>query len=121
VRTIGFAGLALGTSIAAIANAALLLWLLRARLGGIGGARLLATLAKVAAAAVVMGGAAAAVQAAMDRALPGDGATLRAIRLTVSIGAALAALAATAKLLHVDEFDNAASTVVTRVRKLLSH
>src|SRR5262249_10492520 len=47
VRAMGFAGLALGTSIAAIVNAAVLLWLLRARLGGLDGRRLLTTLAKV--------------------------------------------------------------------------
>jgi putative peptidoglycan lipid II flippase len=44
VRALGFAGLALGTSIAAMTNAALLLWLLRARLGGLEDRRLIATL-----------------------------------------------------------------------------
>ena len=40
VRAIGFRGLALGTSIAALVNAALLLGLLRRRLGGLDGRRL---------------------------------------------------------------------------------
>src|SRR5262249_26919979 len=67
VHAMGFAGLALGTSIAAIANAALLLALLRARLGGLDGRRLLATLSKVTASAAVMAAAALAIERALDR------------------------------------------------------
>ena len=40
VRVLGFRGLALGTAIAAIFNAGVLLWLLRSRLGGLDGRRL---------------------------------------------------------------------------------
>ena len=120
VRVLGFAGLALGTSIAAMTNAALLLWRLRARLGGLDDRRLIATLAKVTAAAAAMAVAAVTILAAMNRALPGDGLIFRAGRLTISIGGALAALAAAAKLLRVDEFDAGVSEVIARVRKLLS-
>jgi putative peptidoglycan lipid II flippase len=121
VHRMGFAGLALGTSIAAIANAALLLWLLRARLGGLHGRRLAATLGKVSVSAIVMGAAAFMIQRAMDRAVPGAALTWRALRLTISIGGALAALAITAKLLRVEEFDETASMLFGRVRKLLGH
>ena len=121
VRTIGFAGLALGTSLAAIANAALLLWLLRRRLGGLDARRLLSTLAKIAASAVVMAIAAAWIQRAMDRALPGAGVAARAFRLAFSIGGGLAALAIAAKLSRIDEFDDVTSLIFGRVRKLLSH
>jgi len=120
VRTIGFAGLALGTSIAAIVNAALLLWLLRARLGGLEERRLLATLAKVGIAALVMAAAALTIQGAMDRALPGGAVIFRALRLTISIAGAVAVLAIAAKLLHVDDFDDAVAMLLGRVRKLLS-
>ena len=121
VRTVGFAGLALGTSLAAIANAALLLWLLRRRLGGLDARRLLSTLAKIAASAVVMAIAAAWIQRAMDRALPGAGVAARAFRLAFSIGGGLEALAIAAKLSRIDEFDDVTSLIFGRVRKLLSH
>src|SRR5262249_42354815 len=119
VHAMGFAGLALGTWIAAIANAALLLALLRARLGGLDGRRLLATLSKVTASAAVMAAAALAIERALDRRVPGAGLTVRAIRLTISICGALAALGLTAKLLRVDEFDEASAMLWGRVRKLL--
>jgi putative peptidoglycan lipid II flippase len=119
VRAIGFAGLALGTSIASIANAAILLTLLQRRLGGLDGARLSATIAKVVCAAVLMGAAAAAIQAAMERAMPGAHLAARGIRLSASIGGGLAVLAAALTALHVQEFEEARTLALTRVRKLL--
>ena len=119
VRVIGFAGLALGTSIASIANAAILLTLLQRRLGGLDGARVVATTAKVAAAAALMGAAAAVIQAAMDRALPGAHLAARAIRLSVSIGGGLAVLATAVTVLRVEEFEEVRTLTLARVRKLL--
>jgi len=121
VRAIGFAGLALGTSLAAIANAALLLWLLRRRLGGLDERRLLGTLAKIVVSAIVMAIVAGALQRAMDRVVPGAGVAVRAFRLAFSIGGGLAALAIAAKLSRIDEFDDVTSLIFGRVRKLLSH
>ncbi len=119
VRAIGFVGLALGTSIAAMANAAVLVWLLRRRLGGLDGRRLSTTFIKVTAAALVMALAAVAIQHEMERLAPGLHAGWRAVRLAASIGGALVALAAAAKLLRVDEFDDAVGMMRGRVRKLL--
>jgi putative peptidoglycan lipid II flippase len=121
VRGLGFAGLALGTSIAAMTNAALLLWLLRARLGGLEDRRLIATLARVTVAAAVMAAAAFALQEVMERAAPGSALILRVTRLTISIGGALAVLAIAAKVLRIEEFAEAAEMVTARVRKLLDH
>jgi putative peptidoglycan lipid II flippase len=121
VRALGFAGLALGTSIAAMTNAALLLWLLRARLGGLEDRRLIATLARVMAAAAVMAVAAFTLQEVMERAAPGTALILRVTRLTISIGGALAVLAIAAKVLRIEEFAEAAEMVGARVRKLLNH
>jgi putative peptidoglycan lipid II flippase len=118
VRAVGFAGLALGTSIAALANAAILLWPLRRRLDGLDG-RLLVTFGKVTLAAVAMAFAAVAIQHAMDRVAPGAYLAVRALRLTASIGGGLAALAVVAKILGVDELDDASAMVLGRVRKLL--
>src|SRR5262249_52237981 len=120
VRAMGFAGLALGTSIAAIVNAAVLLWLLRARLGGLDGRRLLTALAKVTLSSIVMAAAAVAIQRGMDGAISGSALTVRAPRLTISISGALAVLASAAKLLRVEEFDAAISMLFGPVRKLLS-
>jgi putative peptidoglycan lipid II flippase len=120
VRVIGFQGLALGTSIAAIVNAAVLLWMLRRRLGGIEGGRLLTTLVKVTLSAVLMAVAAFLIQFAMDRLIPGVRLTAQTFRLAASIGGALATLAATAKILGVDELADAVETIHGWVRKLLS-
>src|SRR5262249_60836389 len=109
----------LGTSLAALANAAILLSLLRVRIGGLDDRRLLATLTKISVAAVAMAAVAVAVQAAMERVAPGAALHLRALRVTISIGSALAALAAAAKALHIEEFDATASMLLARVRKLL--
>jgi len=46
---------------------------------------------------------------------------LRVTRLTISIGGALVVLAITAKLLRIEEFDEALEMVKARVRKLLNH
>jgi putative peptidoglycan lipid II flippase len=115
VRAIGFQGLALGTSIAAIVNAALLLWLLRRRLGGMEGRRLLVTVSSI-----VMAITAVAIQHAMDRAVPGTRLTPQAIRLGATIAGSLAALAVMATILGVEAFHDTVEMVQARVRKLLS-
>ena len=118
VRAIGFKGLALGTSIAAIVNAALLLGLLRRRLGGLEGWRLLTTLAKATVSSIVMAAAAVAIHHAMDRVVPGTHLTSQAIRLGATIGGSLAALAIMARILGVEAFGDAVEMVTSRVRKL---
>jgi putative peptidoglycan lipid II flippase len=120
VRAIGFQGLALGTSIAAIVNAALLLWLLRRRLGGMEGRRLLVTLLKVTVSSIVMAITAVAIQHAMDRAVPGTRLTPQAIRLGATIAGSLAALAVMATILGVEAFHDTVEMVQARVRKVLS-
>ena len=119
VRAIGFEGLALGTSIAAIVNAALLLGLLHRRIGGLEGRRLLTTLAKVTVSSIVMAAAAVAIQHTMDRVLPGTHLSSQAIRLGAAIGGSLAALAIMANILRVDAFGDAVEMARSRVRKLL--
>ena len=55
VRVLGYRGLALGTSITAIINASVQLWLLRREIHGIEGSRIAASFARVVAASAVMG------------------------------------------------------------------
>jgi putative peptidoglycan lipid II flippase len=121
VRMIGFEGLALGTSIAAIVNAAALLWMLRGRLGGLEGRRLSLTFVRVTLAASVMAVAAVAIQHAMERVLPGSRTIPQIVRLAASIGGSLAVLAGAARILRLEEFDGAVAMTLGRVRKLLGH
>ena len=119
VHAMGFAGLALATSLAAVANAAILLWLLHGRLDGLESRHLLMTLVKVSVAAGIMAFTAVAIQHAMDRVTPGAQLAVRALRLTASIGGGVASLAVVAKILGVEEFEDASALVLGRVRKLL--
>lgn len=119
VRVIGFEGLALGTSIAAIVNAALLLWLLRCRLGGLEGRRLSVTLMKVGLSSMAMAAAAVTAQHAMDGVVPGTRLAPQAIRLGATIAGSLVALAVMAKMLGIEAFDDASAMIQVRVRKLL--
>jgi putative peptidoglycan lipid II flippase len=108
IRVLGYGGLALGTALAAIFNAGTLLWLLRRRLGGLETRALALAGLKIGIASVLMAVAARVVWEWLPVVLPGGGELLRLIRLFVSIGAGLIVLAAAAKLLHIEEFDEAA-------------
>ncbi len=113
VRVLGFKGLALGTAIAAILNAVVLLWLLRRRLGGLDGRRVAVSLTKIAVASAVMGVAAHV----MPRGLPGDacgGELAKIARVAGAIAVALLVLAASARLLRIQEFNEATSRVLAR-------
>jgi putative peptidoglycan lipid II flippase len=105
VRIMGFVGLALGTSIAAMANGALLLWLLAKRLDGLDGRELARSFLRISAATAIMIAITIGVELGLLLTLPGDGFTARAIRLAAAIAAGLAALAAAAKLFRIREFD----------------
>jgi len=120
VRVMSFRGLALGTSLAAIANGAVLLALLGRHLRGLEGGRLLTTTAKMIAAAAVMAGMAVLVERAASEIMPGSAALAQMVRLAVAMGSALVALAASAKLLRVEEFDEALDRVRLQVQKLLA-
>ena len=117
VRVMGYRGLALGTSIAAMVNAAALLFLLRRRLGGLEDRRVLLSFAKITLASLLMGAAAAFADSLLRGWLPGDALAAQALRLAGAIGAALAVLAAAAHLLHVDEFRQGVRLVMSRVAR----
>jgi putative peptidoglycan lipid II flippase len=117
VRTMGFRGLALGTSIAALTNGALLLVLLRRQLAGIGGSHLSMTVMKSAAAAAVMAAVAFLIDRWLFAGMAGRG--VGAGRLVLAILGGLTALAITARALRIREFDDGFSMVRQRVQKLL--
>ena len=118
VQWMGYRGLALGTSIAAIANAALLCYVLNRRIGGIGGGRLLAAFWKIAVAAGLMGAAVVAVQGGLETAWPQPGLLPALARLAASIGAGLAVLAAAARVLGIEDWDAAMRRVGAQFRRL---
>ena len=114
VRLLGYRGLALGTSIAALFNAALLLFLLRRRLGGIEGGRVSSSFIRIVIAALVMGVAAAFVDSMLATWMPGDGLAPQILRLSITIAAALAVLAGAAHVLQVREFRQGVSLIMRR-------
>jgi putative peptidoglycan lipid II flippase len=116
----GFRGLALATSIAALANGAALVWLLRQYTHGLDGRRLTVVLGKISVAAAVMAFSALVVDRVMNLVVPGGAFTRQAVRLVVAIGSALAVLGMTAKLLRIAEFDEIVGMLRVRVRKLLN-
>lgn len=114
-RVLGYRGLALGTAVAALFNAGVLLWLLQRRLDGIDGRRVAMAFCKIAVASVVMAVAAWAGERAFHETWPGASTLWRLIRLTAVIAFALAVLAGVAKVLRIHEFNEAARTVTARL------
>ena len=117
VRYIGFAGLALGTSIAALLNATVLLYALRRRLDGLNGRRLMGSVAKITTASVVMGISATVTMRLLDAVVGGPHLLQQAIRVAGSIAVALGVLAASAAALRIREFHESVALVLRRVRR----
>jgi putative peptidoglycan lipid II flippase len=115
VRVLGFRGLALGTGIAAIFNSGVLLWLLRRRLAGLDGRRVFVSLAKIAVASAAMGVAAQVTDAWLTALTPAGGELAKMLRVAGSIAVALLVLAASARLLRIQEFNEATSRVLARL------
>jgi putative peptidoglycan lipid II flippase len=120
VGAMGFRGLALGTSLAALVHGAALLVVLRGALGGLDGPRLAATLIKSTAASAAMAVAALAVHAWLTRTIQDQNTSAQAFTLALAIAAGLAVLAVTARTLGIAEFDEAAASVRAQARKLLA-
>jgi putative peptidoglycan lipid II flippase len=117
VRVMGYRGLALGTSIAALFSAAVLIVLLRRSLDGIEGSRIAGSFARIAVASAVMGVAAVFVDNATAVWLPGDALWVQIGRLAAAIGVSLAVLAAAAHLLHIREFREGVAILARRFRR----
>jgi len=115
--SLGYRGLALGTSIAALFNACTLLYLLRAHLQGLNEMRLLGSIARIGVAAIAMGAAAFWSHEWLVARLPSHTFLNQAIRLGLSIGSSLIVLAAAAWLLRIREFREAVAIVARRLRR----
>ncbi len=117
VRVFGFRGLALGTSIAALFNASVLLFLLQRRLDGLNGGRLAGSFARIVIASAAMGTVALYTGRLLAAWLPGDSVLLQSLRLFSTIGVALLTLALAAWVLRVREFGEAMAVVTRRFRR----
>jgi putative peptidoglycan lipid II flippase len=115
VRVMGFRGLALGTSLAVLANGGALLLLLHRRLGGLEYRPLALTFAKTVAAGSVMAAVAVGIEHLLGLVVPGAGTGAQVIRLFGAIAAGLAALTASAKWLRIREFGDAVAGAVGRL------
>jgi putative peptidoglycan lipid II flippase len=114
---LGYRGLALGTSIAALINAGTLLVLLRGHLQGLNEGRLLSSVARIAVASALMG---AAAMVAHDRlgTWTGTGNFIaEVLRLVLAISGALLVLAGSAWLLGIREFTQGVALVTRRLRR----
>jgi putative peptidoglycan lipid II flippase len=102
---LGFRGVALGTSLAAAANFAVLAWAWRRRHGGLGGAGLAPQLGKVLLASAALGLAAVGAERGLDRLLaPGGLGRQLALGLLPVLAGGLAYLGA-ARALRIAELD----------------
>jgi putative peptidoglycan lipid II flippase len=115
VRVMGFSGLALGTGLAALFNAATLLWLLRRRIDGLDDRRVFVALFKITVASLVMALVAHYTLSALLGALPGETTPIRAVRVFATIGVAVVGLAGTARLLRIEEFEEAFGRILRRL------
>ena len=117
VRVLGYRGLALGTSVAALANALALLVVLRGRLNGLDLGRVLTLVGKVAVASAVMGAAAWTTHDRLLDLWDGPGFAVRLGRVAAAIAAGLAALLLSARLLRLRELDEALAQIAARLRR----
>jgi putative peptidoglycan lipid II flippase len=114
----GYRGLALGTALAALFNAGVLLWLLWTRLEGLEGRRLATAFVKITIASVVMAAAAATTEAWLHGMLPGGDLLSRAVRVGIAIGVALLVLTLVARALRVRELGAAVDALRSRMAPL---
>ena len=115
VRAMGVCGLALGSAVAASVNGALLLWLLRGRIGGLDGWRSARALTRITIASLLMGLAAWGAHHSLEIVLPGGSTLTRAVRVFTSIAVALAVLVGAARVLRIEEFKEALARVASRL------
>jgi putative peptidoglycan lipid II flippase len=111
---LSYSGLPLATSLAALFNAATLMYLLHRRLSGIEARRLTAAVGRIALASAVMGAAAFGVNRVLAPALPDGRFVPDALRLAAAIGTGIVVLALSAHLLQIREFQMAVQALRRR-------
>lgn len=112
---LGFKGLALGTAVASLFNAAALIWLLRRRLDGLDERRILRGLLKITIASAIMAVVAVATTRWLDASIAGDGELQKVMRVFLAILAAVGTLGLAARVLGIDEYTETARRLIERV------
>ena len=115
--SLGYRGLPLATSVAALFNATALLILLRRRLYGLEGRRLASSMIRITIAAALMGSAAWLVDKLLAARLEHPSFVTEIFALTATIGAALGVLAIAAYVLRIREFHQAVDAILRRLRR----
>jgi putative peptidoglycan lipid II flippase len=118
IDVMGYAGLALGTSLAAMVNAAVQFLFLRHALGGLEGRRILITFSKALTAAAAMAAAAWFVERWLHGMMPGSATWVQIVRVGVAIAAGLAVLAWSSSLLRLREFEESRDLVLKKLGRL---
>jgi len=119
VRVMGFGGLALATSLAALVNATLCVVLLRRHLDGLAGRSLALTFLKTGIAAAAMTMAVVGVNRSLSGGAGDTGTVVQTLHLVAAIGAGLLVLGLTARMLRIDEFTSLSTAARKWVQKLL--
>jgi putative peptidoglycan lipid II flippase len=117
VKRFGYLGLAVGTSLTALLNASVLLEMLRRRLGGIEGARLLGVLARSSAASVLMAAAAYAIDSSLGHLMPGRSLLPQMVRVGSAISGALVVMLAASWVLGLHEINDVLRALGARVTR----
>lgn len=121
VGVMSYQGLALATAVTAITNACILLWLLSRRIGGLDSRRVAVAFAKTVIVSLVMAGAAWFVHRQVANTfLPGTSTIFRFLQVAAGIGAGVLTLAVSARVLRVEEFDQATARVLGRFTRARS-
>ena len=115
VRVMGFRGLALGTAIAALLNGIVLIALLSRRLNGLDGRRIANSALRIVLASAVMGLAVWYISGWLPARLPLAGFWGRFISVFTSIAAGVLVFVAAARVLGVEELDDAFRRVTARL------
>ncbi|HZA33318.1 MAG TPA: murein biosynthesis integral membrane protein MurJ, partial [Vicinamibacterales bacterium] len=117
VRRFGYLGLAVGTSLTALLNASVLLDMLRRRLGGIEGTRLLGVFGRTVVASVVMAAAASALDGWLIQILPGRSLLMEVVRVATTISGSLVVLLAASSLVGLHEIKDVLRALTARLRR----
>jgi putative peptidoglycan lipid II flippase len=118
VRSLGHRGLALGTALSALLNAGILILVLRARLGGLEGRRLVTAVLKISCASIVMAGAAYYTDRFLHIPVTGPDVIAQGVRVGGSIAVGLGVLAVSTHLLGLEEIADLKRRVFGRAEAL---
>lgn len=114
MRPLAQGGLALATSLVAVLNMSLLFWLLRRKIGRLGGRRILANFIRILIASSIMGGVSWLVARALEPHVVTLG--LRVLQVGAATVAGLVALAIVSTMLRIKEMRTILEIVTGRIR-----